>query len=102
MRQQILEDRLFDGFAFGGGLDDQVAPAQISQRQGCGDPAKGCCFVGLGDLFAGHLARQVAVDQGHGSGQACLGNIRHDNIIAGGRTDMRDAVAHLSRADDAD
>ena len=38
VRQQVLEDRLLDRLAFGRGLDDQVALAQIGQLQRGRDP----------------------------------------------------------------
>ena len=102
MRQKVFENGLLDGFAFGRGLDDQVAAPQVGQRQRGGNAVQGGVAVWLADLLAADLAIQVTPDQGHGGIQAFLGNVSHHNVIARKRANMRDAVAHLARADDTD
>ena len=53
-------------------------------------------------IFFDDLARQVAVDGRHRRLQAIGGDIVQHHVEAGQRRHMRDAVAHLARADHAD
>ncbi len=101
MRQQVFENRLFDGFAFGRRLDDQIAGAKIGQFQRGLDPRHRGGLVFGADLAARHLPFDVAVDQRHGLVQAFLADVIHQHVISGQRKDMRNPIAHLPRAHDA-
>ncbi len=101
MRQKVLEDRLLDGFAFGRGLDDQVALAQIGQFQRGLDPLQRGAFVGGQHLAARHLTFDVPFNRLHRLLQAGFGNVGHQHVIARQREDMGDPVAHLPGAHDA-
>ena len=48
------------------------------------------------------MAGEVLVDGGERRIDFLLGDVVHDDVVAGQRNDMGDAAAHLSRADDAD
>jgi hypothetical protein len=95
MRQQVFEDRLLDRFAFGRGLDDQVAGAEIGQLQRGADARHGGGLVLGGDLAARDLTFDVAVDRGERLVEAVLADVVQQHVIARQREDMGDAVAHL-------
>ena len=101
MRHEVLENGLFDRFAFGCGLDDQVRLSQLGQGQGGCDPVQRCRLVVVGDFAARHLPFQIAVDRGHPGGQRVFGDVVECDRIARQCHDMCDSVAHLARADDA-
>jgi hypothetical protein len=48
------------------------------------------------------LPAEVPVDQRDRAVERLLADVGHDDVIARQRADMRDAVAHLARTDDAD
>ena len=54
------------------------------------------------NAFAVDLPFKIVPDGGKGAGDRVLGNIAQNNVVTGQRTDMRNAVAHLPRADYAD
>ena len=102
MRQKVFEDGLLDGLALGRGFDHEVGGAQVGQLQRGLDAPQGGGLVLCADLAAADLAFHVLVDQGHRLVQRVLRDIGHQHVIAGQRTDMGDAIAHLTRAHDAD
>jgi len=102
MRNQVLKDRLFDGLAFGRGLDDQIALAQIGQRLGGRDPAERVDFLGRGDLFAGNLTVDVLFDLFQHAGQGLCRNVVDQHIISGQSHHMRNPAAHLACAHNTD
>jgi hypothetical protein len=102
MRQQVLEDRLLDGLALGRGLDHQVGLAEIGQLQRGADPRQRGVPVACGDLLARDLAVEVLFDQGDRAVQRFLADVGHQNVVAGQRGHMGDAVAHLTGPDHPD
>jgi hypothetical protein len=102
MRQQVFEDRVLDGFTLRRGLDDQVGRPYICQRQCRRDTAHCCGFVLRADLVTRDLPLQVAINDRQRLLKCILGDIGHGHIIACQSKNMRDAIAHLARANNAD
>src|SRR5262249_4612868 len=66
------------------------------------DACQSVLAIVLTDCFLSDLARHVAIDSRH-PGLAAVGrNIIEHNRISCERADMRDAIAHLTRADNSD
>jgi hypothetical protein len=102
MRQQVLEDRRLHRFAFGRRLDHEVGRSHVGQLQCGANAAHRLRFRVLGDLAAPDLPAEVLLDQRDRAVERLLADVGHDDVIARQRADMRDAVAHLARPDDAD
>ena len=101
MRQQIFEDRLLDGFPFRGCFDHQIGAANISQLQGCADPACGGVFFVFGNQPTTHLTGHVLFNLGRSTIQRLLRHVAENDIITGKRHHMRNPVAHLPGANHA-
>ena len=56
----------------------------------------------VADALLADLTRQIAVDGGERRGDAVGRDVVEQDVIAGQRADMGDAVAHLAGADDPD
>ena len=102
MRQQVFKDRLFDGFPFRGGLDNQITAAQALQLSRRDNPLERCGHVSLCHFPAPDLTGHVRLNQGHRLVQRLGAYIRHFHVVSGQGHDMCDAVAHLACAHDAD
>jgi hypothetical protein len=97
-----VKDLALDLFLFDRGLDHEVAVRQTVQRLGGGNPVERFFARVLGDSLLGDLARQMAVDGRHRRFQPFVGDVVEHHVETGERRHMRDAVAHLARADHAD
>ena len=101
-RAEFVKDLALDLFLFDRALDHEVAIRQTIQRLAGANPGE-CLLAGvLGDGLLGDLARQMAVDGRHRRFQPLVGDVVEHHVEAGQRRHMRDAVAHLARADHAD
>ena len=101
-RAEFVKDLALDLFLFDCGLDYEVAVRQAVQRPGGGDPGERLFAGVLGDGLLGDLARQMAVDGRHRRLQPFVGDVVEHHVQTGQRRHMRDAVAHLPRADHAE
>ena len=101
-RAELVKDLALDLFLFDRGLDHEVAIRQTVQRLGGADPGERLLAGVLGDGLLGDLARQIAVDGRHRRFQPFVGDVVEHHVETGQRRHMRDAVAHLARADHAD
>ena len=101
-RAEVVKDLALDFFLLDGGLDHQVAVRQAIEGLRQTDPAESLLSRVFGDDFLRDLARQIAVDGRHPRFQPVGGHIVEHHVEAGERRHMRDAVAHLARADHAD
>ena len=96
------EDLPLDLLLLGRRLDDEVAVAEVVVLLRRTDALERRLAVLFADALAGDLPRHVAVD-GRDPGLEAVGvDIVELDVEAGERADMRDAAAHLSRADHAD
>ena len=96
------EDLALDLFLLGRRFDHQVAIAQLGKRVGRDDALERGFTIFVGDALAADLPRQISVDGGNAYGNPLDGDVVEQNIETGQRANMRDAVAHLTRADYAD
>ena len=104
-RTELGENLALDLLILGRGLDDEVAVGEIleaSRRSLMRASAGACARLRVIWLRARPGAGQVAVDRGDRRLDALLGNVVHARRRSRQRADLRDAVAHLARADDAD
>ena len=101
-RAEIVKDLALDLFLLDRGLDHQVAVGEPVHGLGGNDPVQRLLAGILGDDLLGDLARQIAVDGRHRRLQPVGGNVVEHHVEPGQRRHMRDAVAHLARADHAD
>ena len=102
MWKQIFEDGLLHSFAFGRGLDDEISFAQFREVQCRMNARQGTCLICGRDFLAAHLALKVAVNQRYALVQLILADIIQPDFITCQGADMRDAIAHLACAYDAD
>ena len=95
------EDLALDLFVFGGGLDHQIAVAELIEGPGHLNAIEDRLTLRVVDLPFGHLARQMAVDGRQGGVDALLGDVRQrdGHACLGGH--LGDAGAHLAGADHA-
>ena len=102
MRNQPLKDLVFDLFVFGGRFDDEIGLANFDHVLRRLDAAKCVLHVVRRNQITAHLTRHVLVDACN-RGLKSLGRdiIQHD-IIARQGHHMRNPVAHLTCANDAD
>ncbi len=96
------EDLALGLLVLGRRLDDEIAVAEIGERIGRRDALDRGLALLVADALAADLARQVAVDGGNALRDPVGDDVVEQNVIAGQRADMGDAVAHLAGADDAD
>ena len=102
LRAEVGEDLALDVFLLGRRLDDEIAVAELVERVGRRDARERGLAVFLGDQLARDLPRQIAVD-GREPGIDAVGrDVVEQNVHSGKRDHMRNAVTHLTGADDAD
>ena len=102
MWQQVFDNGLFDCLALGRGFDDEVGGTKVCQCRGGGDPPQRRVHVGFGNFSAPGLTGHIALHDLHRLVQRVLTDVGEHHVIAGQRHHMRDSVAHLACADDAD
>ena len=102
VRAEVGENLALDVFLLGRRLDHEIAVAELVERLGRRDARERRLAVLLGDQLARDLPRQVAVDGGEPGIDAVGRDVVEQDVDAGERADMRDAVAHLTGADHAD
>ena len=102
MRQQVFEDRLFDGFTLGCGFDDQIGLTQILQAHRGFDPRQCFCLFSTRDFAARYLSVHVLTHQFHGCIQRVLGDIVEQHIVSGQCHHMCNPIAHLACAYNSD
>ena len=100
-RADLRIDLALDAFVFGGCFDDQIRLGERGNIGGAGNPGKRSVALFGGDLATGDLTGDV----GANGGDACLnafgGNIVNDDLVASQCADLRNAAAHLPRANNA-
>ena len=101
-RAEFLEDFLLDRFVFGGRLDDEIAVLHVVERLGDANAFQRRRDLIVLDQAARRLAVHVLVDALQRLCQRLLVDVVEHHVEPGQRQDMRDAVAHLAGADDAD
>ncbi len=90
-----------DRLVFRGRFDDEVAVLHAVEVDRGFDPLQCGIGVRLRNAFARHLAAQIGAD-GLARLFELLGiDVLHDYVAAGERAHMRNAVTHLTGADDA-
>jgi hypothetical protein len=99
---EVGENLALDLLLLGGRLDDEIAVAELVERIRGRDARQRGLAVFLGDQLARDLPRQIAVD-GREPGIDAVGrDVVEQNVHSGKRHHMRNAVTHLTGADDPD
>jgi hypothetical protein len=87
---------------FGGGLDHQLSPTQLTVVGGEADAPQGR-FGNIGrHRLLDHLTLQILAHGRDAALQRSVGNVQQRNVKTGHRAHLRDAVAHGPRADHGD
>ncbi len=99
---ELMKYLALDLFLFDRGLDHEIAVRQPVERLAGGDPVERLLARVLGNGLLGDLPRQMAVDGRHRRFQPLGGDVVEHHVEAGERRHMRNAIAHLARADHTD
>ena len=102
MRGEGAEDFLLGVLALGGRLDGEVGGADGGEIRSGTDAIDGGGLVRFAEQALGRLARQARLDPREALGKAFGAHVVEQYVITGQGADLRDAAAHLARADDAD
>ena len=100
--QTCAKDLALDLLVFRGGFDDQIAFGQVVKVFTGADPVQGSNALLFGDDRLINLARHIAIDRRQTRVDLVDGDVIQHDVVAGERTDMRNAVAHLPGADNTD
>ena len=101
IRDQRFEDLDLDGLVLGRGFDHDVAIFEDTIFRTGFDAPERRCPVGFADDRAFYLAVYVAVDISDRRFQGVCVYVEQYDVETGQSADMRDTVAHLARANDA-
>jgi hypothetical protein len=97
-----VKDLALDLFLLRGALDDDVAIRQRVDARGWLDPAKRRLARVVGEPALGDEPLQIAIDGRERRLDTVLGDVVQQHVETGHCRHMRDAVAHLARADHPD
>jgi len=95
------QDRAFDLFVLGGGLDNQIGVREVLEVRRAGNVRQGGVDVPGRQVATLHRFAHLNRNILDGGVDPIRRHIVEDHIIAGERANLRNAFAHLSRADDA-
>ena len=87
---ELLEELELEGFALGGGLDDEVGAVEFGEA------------ADRGEATLADAPRELLLDAGFAGLRALDADVGEEDLVAYGGGDLRDARAHLARSEYAD